>query len=244
MDFEHLSEPVLAAAIGAAATVMTALIQLRLSWKKELRERERGQPITKKSRRGPVTAVLALMIAAAVGGFALSQYFVSLREGDRDALRSDLQSKLSEINATALRLAEARMNERKQIETETQRADASRLGEDGAAASVVVGPCKPEGAPGDRQPCTEQSALRVTVCARVPSAATVKEVQLYIRAEDSKQPWAETRVQPGQDAGEARFADKFSERPEDAAAKQICQGFANWSHERSRIARIVVRYAL
>jgi hypothetical protein len=244
MDFEHLSEPVLAAAIGAAATVMTALIQLRLSWKKELRERERGQPITKKSRRGPVTAVLALMIAAAVGGFALSQYFVSLREGDRDALRSDLQSKLSEINATALRLAEARMNERKEIETETQRADASRLGEEGAAASVVVGPCKPMIVPGARQDCTEQGALRVTVCARVPSAATVKEVQLYIRAEDSKQPWAETRVQPGQDAGEARFADKFSERPEDAAAKQICQGFANWSHERSRIARIVVRYAL
>ena len=91
--------------------------------------------------------------------------------------------------------------------------------------------------------CTEQSAMRITVCASVPAAATVKEVQLYIRAENSKQPWAETRVQPGQDAGEARFADKFSERPEEGA-KQVCQGFANWSHERTRIARIVVKYAL
>ncbi|HZT62287.1 MAG TPA: hypothetical protein VFA36_04060 [Burkholderiales bacterium] len=241
MDFSHLPEPVLAAMIGAGATVITALVQLRLSWRKELKERERAQPITKKSRRGPVIAVLALMIAAAVGGFALSQYFVSLREGDRDALRSDLQSKLSEINATALRLAEARMNERKQIETETQRADASRLGEEGAAASVLVGPCRPEY--GGTVECTEQSAMRITVCASVPAAATVKEVQLYIRAENSKQPWAETRVQPGQDAGEARFADKFSERPEEGA-KQVCQGFANWSHERTRIARIVVKYAL
>jgi len=243
MDFSHVSEPVFAAMIGATATVITALVQLRLSWRKELKERERAQPITKKSRRGPVMAVLVLMIAMAVGGFALSQYFVSLREGDRDALRSDLQSKLSEINATALRLEQARLNERKQIETEVQLADASRLGEDGAAASMVVAPCKPEGAPGARQPCTEQNALRLAVCARVPAAATIREVQLYIRSEDSKQPWNESRVQPGQEVGEARFAEKFSERPEEGA-KLVCQGFANWSHDKSRLARIVVKYAL
>jgi hypothetical protein len=244
MDFSHVSEPVIAAMIGATATVIATLVQLRISWRKELRERERGQPITKKSRRGPVIFVFALLIAGAVGGFALSQYFVSLRTGDRDELRADLQAKLAEINATAMRLEQARTNERKQIESEVQHADASRQGEEGTAASVVVGPCKPEGAPGARQPCTEQSALRVTVCARVPAAATVREVQLYVRSEDSKQPWPESRVQPGQDAGEARFADKFSERPEDDAAKQICQGFANWSHDKSRLARIVVKYAL
>jgi hypothetical protein len=246
MDIPHLSEPLMAAMIGATATVITALVQLRLSWKKELRERERAQPITKKSRRGPVIAVLALMIAAAVGGFALSQYFVSLRDAERDRdrqeMRADLQAKLSEINATALRLAEARMNERKQIETETQRADASRLGEDGASASVAVGPC-PQVIPGARLECTEQSAARVTVCASVPAAATVREVQLYIRSDDPKQPWAEARVQPGQEVGQARFAEKFSERPEEGT-KQVCQGFANWSHEKTRIARIVVKYAL
>jgi hypothetical protein len=242
MDFSHPSDSLIAAAVGALATVVTALIQLRISWRKELRERERGQPITKKSRRGPVMVVFALMIAAAVGGFALSQYFVSLREGDRDALRADLQSKLSEINATALRLAEARMNERKQIETEVQRADALHLGEEGATASALVGPCKPEGAPGAKPECTEQSALRVTVCASVPAAATVKDVQLYIRADD-KQPWADARVQAGQEAGQARFAEKYSERPEEGG-KQVCQAFANWSHEKARLARIVVKYAL
>jgi hypothetical protein len=240
MDFSHLSEPVVAAMIGATATVITALVQLRLSWRKELRERERGQPITKKSRRGPVMVVFALLIAAAVGGFALSQYFVSLREGDRNELRADLQAKLSEINATALRLEQARTSERRLIETEVQRADASRLGEEGSAASVVVGPCRADA----KQECTEQSAPRIAVCARVPAAATIKEVQLYVRSDDSKQPWSETRVQPGQDAGQARFADKFSERPEDEAAKQVCQGFANWSHDKSRLARIVVKYAL
>jgi hypothetical protein len=230
----------IAAFVGALATIVTALIQLRISWRKELKERERGQPITKKARRGPVMVVFVLMIAAAVGGFALSQYFVSLREGDRDALRADLQSKLSEINATALRLAEARMNERKQIETEVQRADASRQGEEGAAASALVGPCRPEY--GGTAECTEQSAMRVTVCASVPAAATVKEVQLYIRADD-KQPWADARVKPGQEIARARFAEKFSEQPEEGG-KQVCQAFANWSHEKARLARIVVKYSL
>ena len=240
MDFSHLSEPLMASMIGALATVAAALVQLRISWRKEMKERERGQPITKKTRRGPVIVVFALLAAAAVGGFALSQYFVSLREGDRDSLRADLQSKLSEINATATRLEQVRTNERKQIETEVQRADASRLGEEGATASVVVGPCKPEGA---KQACTEHSAPRIALCARVPAAASVKEVQLYIAFENSKQPWQESRVQPGQESGEARFAEKFSERP-DGDAKQVCQRFANWSGEKSRIARILVKYAL
>jgi hypothetical protein len=243
MDFPNLSEPVTAAMIGALATVAGALVQLRMSWRREMRERERGQPITKKTRRGPVLFIFALVVAAAVGGFALSQYFVSLREGDRDALRADLQSKLSEINATAMRLEQARTNERKQIETEVQRADASRSGDEGAAASVVVGPC-PQVVPGGRLECTEQAALHVTVCARLPASATIKEVQLYVGAEESKQPWQEARVQPGQEAGQARFAEKFTERPDGDSAKQVCQGFANWNGEKSRVARIVVKYAL
>jgi hypothetical protein len=80
------------------------------------------------------------------------------------------------------------------------------------------------------------------VCASVPASATVKEVQLYIRSDD-KQPWPDARVQPGQESGQARFAEKFSERPEEGA-KQVCQAFASWSHEKARVARIVVKYAL
>ncbi|MGH8660170.1 MAG: hypothetical protein ACREUB_00225, partial [Burkholderiales bacterium] len=84
----NLSDPLMAALIGAGATVLAALVQLRLSWRNELKERERGQPITRKTRRGPVILVFALMIAAAVGGFAFSEYLVSLRGEDRDALRA------------------------------------------------------------------------------------------------------------------------------------------------------------
>ena len=236
----NLSDPIVAAFIAAGTTVLATLVQLRISWRKELRERERGQPITKKTRRGPVMVVFALMIAAAVGGFALSQYFVSLREGDRDALRADLQSKLSEINATAMRLEQARLNERDQIETGARRADAARLGEEGVAASVVVGPCP--AVPADH--CTEKSAVRVAVCAKVPASASVKEVLLYTRFEDSQAPWADARVQAGQDAGQARFVDKTLERPDGDGVKQVCQAFVNWNREKSRLARILVKYSL
>src|SRR5258707_3405969 len=187
MDFPSLSEPVTAAMVGALATAAGALVQVRISWRREMKERERGQRITKKARRGPVIVVFALLAAAGVGGSALSQFFVSLREGDRDALRADLQSKLSEINATAIRLEQARTNERRQIETEVQRADASRLGEEGATASVMVGPC-PQVVPGARLECTERGAPRIADCATWPAASTGREAQLYVRAEDSKQP--------------------------------------------------------
>jgi hypothetical protein len=91
----NLSDPVLAAMIGASATMVTALIQLRLSWRKELKERERGQPISKKSRRGPVLFVFALMIASGVGGFAGSQYLMAWRNAGND----DLRAKLEQIHA-------------------------------------------------------------------------------------------------------------------------------------------------
>jgi len=157
-------------------------------------------------------------------------------------LRADLQSKLSEINATAMRLEQARLNERDQIETGARRADAARLGEDGVAASVVIGPCP--AVPADKQDCTEKSAVRVAVCAKVPASASVKEVLLYTRFEDSQAPWADARVQAGQDAGQARFMDKTLERPDGDGAKQVCQMFVNWNREKSRLARILVKYTL
>jgi hypothetical protein len=235
----NLSEPIYAALIGAAATVITALVQLRISWRKELKERERGQPITKKTRRGPVLAVMALMIAAAVGGFSLSQYLMSLRYGDQDALRTEMHTQLAEIKDIKARLERDRSTDHDQIELSVRRELALHEGEQGTVASVSVGPCASD----SKQTCAEQSALRVAVCARVPASATVKEVLLYTRPEDSQQAWSESLVQPGQDAGQARFLDKFYERP-DAEAKQVCQRFATWNSEKARLARIVVKYSL
>lgn len=107
----NLSDPVLAAMIGAGATMVTALVQLRLSWRKEIRERERGQPISKKSRRGPVLLVFVLMVGSAVGGFAGSQVLMDWRGADRETLRVEIQAKLAEISAHAAQLERARLQE-------------------------------------------------------------------------------------------------------------------------------------
>jgi hypothetical protein len=217
---------------------VATLIQLRLSWRKEMKERERGQPISKKSRRGPVLFVFALMIASGVGGFALSQYAMAWRNGDRDTLREEMQAKLAEISASAAQLERTRLKEY-QSTPGLQKAEAVRLDGEPAAASVLVGPCHAEAA----AQCSEKSAVRVSVCAKVPAVATVKEVQLFTRLEDSQQAWQDVRVQAGQDAGQARFQEKFFEQPDADGTKQVCQGFAHWSAEKSRVARILVRYA-
>ena len=242
MDF---SDPILAAIIGAAATVLTALVQLRYSWRRELKDRERGQPITKKTRRGPVIAVFVLLVAAAAGGFFLSQYVMSLLDEDRESLRAEVKSGLSEISASAARLEQARLNERGEIESGALRAEALRRGEEGVAASVVVGPCRTAGAakPEAKPPCTEQAAVRMAVCASVPASATVREVWLYTRPVDSPQSWADSRVLAGQDAGHARFVENAFERPDGESTKQVCQGFINWSGDKARVARILVKYA-
>ena len=82
------------------------------------------------------------------------------------------------------------------------------------------------------------------MCARVPAAASVREIQLYTRLEDSQQAWADVRVQAGQDAGQARFAEKSFERPDGDGNKQVCQSFVSWNREKPRVARILVKYAL
>ncbi len=76
MNLFDLDDKVTAAAVAAAGTVIATLIQLHVTRRKEASERARGVPATKKSRRGPVIAVTLLLIGAAVGGFAFSQYLV------------------------------------------------------------------------------------------------------------------------------------------------------------------------
>jgi len=90
-----------AAAVAAAGTVIGALAQLRVAWRKEVSERARGVPATKKSRRGPVLAVSLLLIAAAVCGFALSQYLV--RRSDHEAAHCVVSCRRSSHGSAQLR---------------------------------------------------------------------------------------------------------------------------------------------
>src|SRR5437899_1813606 len=90
----------------------------------------------------------------------------------------------------------------------------------------------------------EGDASPVALCATSPANATVDDVELYVRTADSETPWSASRVTAGQDAGQARFADKPVEVADSATAKQVCESFVQWSSEHGRVARVVVRYTL
>ena len=231
-----------AAAVAAAGTVIGSLIQLRVLWRKETSERSRGVPTTKKSRRGPVLAICLLLIGAAVGGFAVSQYLVRQSDLESAALRGQLQTQLAQINATAERLERATLSEH----ASSARAADDRRGAEALTVTTTIGPCRAGAvAVADAPPaCNEQDAQPVTVCASVPLSAAVTVMDLYARPEDSAQPWSESRVAAGQDIGRARFADKAFERAESDQTKQVCTGFASWDGDKRYSARLVVKYLI
>jgi len=241
MNLFDLDDRVTAAAVAAAGTIVAALIQLRAAWRKEVSERARGVPISKKSRRGPVLAVLLLLLAAGVGGFALSQYLASQSDRDSAALRGALQTQVAQLSASAERLERAAMSER----IPARRVEEDLRAGEGLTVTTTVGPCRAHAvAPSDTAPaCSEQEALRVTLCASVPASAVVTAMVLYARPDDSSRPWAESRVAPGQDLGRARFSDKPFERAESEQTKQVCTGFSAWDAERAYSARLAVKYA-
>jgi hypothetical protein len=177
-----------------------------------------------------------------VGGFAFSQYLVRQQSDLESATRhSELQTQLAQISATAARLERATQADH----ASSARAADDRRGTEGVAVTTTVGPCRARAVVGpDAAPaCDEQEALRVTLCASVPSLAVVTAMALFARPEDSPHPWTESRV-PGQDFGRARFADKTFERAESDQTKQVCTDFSSWDGERGYSARLVVKYVM
>src|SRR5258708_19696750 len=144
-----------ATAVAALGTVIGALAQLRMAWRKELSERARGVPATKKSRRGPVLAVFLLLGAAMVAGFAVSQYLM-VRQSDREsaALRGDLQAQVARISATAERLERVTVSDHSSIAP----VDGDRRGAEEVSLTTTLGPSPavPSPAAAIAPPCSHQ----------------------------------------------------------------------------------------
>jgi hypothetical protein len=254
-----MSDGVLAAIIAACATVFASVVQLRSSFAKQVASRALPSSARRKSRL-PFMIVCAMLGGAAVGGFALSQW---LTEHER-TVQSELQRALQERIASMSRTESALEQSRAGIEQAFMR----ELGMQGVEVIATVAPCKPPivmntpalaasaGETAAQMPsqsatsappsstCTEADASPVTFCATVPANATVTDVELYVRAAGTDTPWANARVMPGQDLEQARFAEKPTEVSENSSTKQVCESFAQWSTERARVARMLVRYSL
>ncbi len=251
-----MSDPVLAAIIAATATLLTSLLQLRLSVGRELAARAQAGGSRRKGR-APVLVIFVMLTAAAVGGFALSRWLTESERAAQGILEHELRAQVDQISRTASQLEVTRAGARAEIEAEVLR----KIGTDGVVVMATVSPCRPalvvnppgttsppgvsaDTAPPPALPCTESEANTVLLCATIPGKASVTEIELFSRFAESDAPWSTNRLTPGQESGQARFADKPLERPEGPGTKQVCQAFAHWSPEHSRVARMLVHYSL
>ena len=244
--FTQMSDSVLAAIIAGTATLSASFMQLRTI---ALRDAARG-PSASARRKNRLQRIIFLVIigAATVSGFALSQWLTQGERNAQSALQKELQARIAEVSHTAAELEATRAAERSEIETGVLR----RIGADGVAISATVPACRaaagnpaaPAAAPADARPCSEAEAVPVTLCATIPASATVTEVVLYSRLAEADTPWSANRFLPGQEAGQARFTDKYSETAAESGTRQVCQTFAHWSADHARVVRVVVRYSL
>jgi hypothetical protein len=245
IDVTNITMPMaalLASMIGATATITAAFLQLRIAWRKEMMERAAHKPVTKKAKRGPITPVVILLIASAIGGFALSQYLVTDRRNKDEALEAQLQGRIDQLNVSAQKLENVRLFGQDDILRQVRAEEAQRVGKDGVATIIGVGKC--ELASTEAKSCSEQNALMLQLCVEIPVAAAVSTIDLYARTDEEPGPWHEKRVVAGKDFGGGRYSEKPIERPSNEVYKQVCQGMTYWNSEFNLQARMVVHYAM
>ncbi len=245
--FTQMSDSVIAAIIAGTATLSASFLQLRSA-----ALRDAGKPGAAARRKSRLQRIVFLVIVggSVVSGFAASQWLTQGERAAQSAMQKELQARIAEVSHTAGELEATRAAERSEIETGVLR----RIGSDGVAVAATVPACRAAGAvttpvsataaATPARSCSEADATPVTLCATIPSSATVTEVALFSRLDDSDTPWSASRYLPGQEAGQARFADKYSETSPEAGTRQVCQTFAHWDADHARVARVLVRYSL
>jgi len=230
-----LSETILAAMIGAIATVSGALFQLYMAFRAKSKVEARPK---KGSAMRSVFAVLALMVASAAGGFLYSE-FIKQRSGeDMRAMRQELK------DLTAL-IAEGR-NKAADATSHAQSLDAPGVlpisvegVEDSAESIVYVPACRRADV---AAACGEADAQRIALCGTIPSYARVEGIELFAQPDAVQHSWDGHRAQFEQDLGGARFTGKSFEYAQANELKAVCVNFMHWSSEHPHIARIVVQY--
>jgi len=245
-----MSDAVLAAMIAAGATLITSLLQLKASFKREVAARAQAAARVQGERRrtrGPLLLITIMLLGAAVGGFSLDQWLMERERAQASGMQHELQSRLS----AADEVLQTRAQARDEIEAGVLR----RQGAEGAEALTTVAACKAPGAApaalgatlaaADGGPaCAESDAVQVLVCAPIPAHASVVSVELYSRFADADTSWSAARSLAGQELEQSRFSEKPVEVAGDGPAKHICHGFANWSTQHARVARMIVKYTL
>ena len=230
-----LSETILAASIGAAATISTALFQLFSALRTH-----NARPDSRQKRGSTIksiVAVVVLMLVSGVGGFLFSEFRSERTANDMHSMRDDINAKLQILAETTSRLA-AR--------------DSMTNG--GASVASVMSPVSPA-SPGQIAPttvesvifapaclagssCTEANSQPMALCGAIPSTMQARKFELFIKAASSTEV---SKVEFGQDLGGAKFSGPPVEYPQGENRKAVCVNFLHWS-EQPHIATLVVQF--
>lgn len=237
-----LSETILAAMIGALATVGTALFQLFSTFKQQRSSKVDVRPQKKRSALRSILAVLALMVASAAGGFLYSEFMKQRATEDMRAMRDELKEMRSMIAAErkASRTDTADSAQLEPMEHSAVTLPASMESVADSVESVVYVPaCRASGA---TNPCSEQEAQRIALCGTIPAYARVDSIHLFAQPDAMQYPWDKHQVTFEQDLGGARFTGNSFEYAQGQDLKAVCVNFMQWSSEHPHIARIVVEF--
>jgi hypothetical protein len=229
-----LSETILAAMIGAIATVSAAVFQLVMAWRSRNKVDTRAK---KGTTMRSVLSILALMVASAAGGFLFSE-FLKQRSGE------DMRAMRDELKDLRALIAQGREQVRATEAPGAQPAGmvmpiAMEGVEDSVESIAYVPACRRTDA---ATACAEADAQRIALCGTVPAYARVDRIQLFAQPDAVQHAWESHQAAFEQDLGGARFTGKSFEYAQANELKAVCVNFMQWSSEHPHIARILVQY--
>ncbi|HEX6638246.1 MAG TPA: hypothetical protein VF033_11360 [Steroidobacteraceae bacterium] len=231
-----LSETIVAAIIGALATMATAIVQL-------IRNRAPEGSKPKKNRIRSLMATIALMIGCVVGGYAWSSLrAVSAKEELRSTMKAEFAEQFAALAARHLQPAPS-ANRGEAADGGTFPA---RDGTAGTSESLVhLPPCDLDVQPDDVGPvtCSDSKAQTIALCASIPSTALTMNVRVQARVPKSESPWLER--EPGAPTlGSLHIAESPVEYPVSAEQRSVCLDVSNWSVEDTLAVRVIVDYTM
>jgi hypothetical protein len=227
-----LSETIVAAIIGALATMGTAIFQL-------IRNRAPSDSRPKKNRVRSVFATIALMIGCIVGGYAWSALrAVSAKEEMQAAMRVELAefaARQSQLSAAAAK---------REAADASGATIAARAGESGVSESLAhLPPCRITSSTEEVGPvtCSESVAQQIALCAAVPAASLTTNVRVQGRVPKSEAAWEE-RDAGATTLGSLRIGAAANEYPVNPELRSVCLDVSNWSVEDTLAVRLIVEY--
>jgi hypothetical protein len=234
-QLQELSPNTVAALIGATVTLIAAVINLRIAWRREVVSRLQAKRGTK-ARRGLLPAIGFLVIASAVGGYSLALYLMHQRESELASLRDEMSTRAGQMQLAAERLEAARVQERQLVLIEAAATERQRRASEGLWSELRLAPCASRGE------CSRDEAPRVSACVNLPPQAGHADVVPFARLAAADAPGTALPVALGADLGQARIAAAPVERDDGRGGRQLCLDAWSWDPERWLELRIVVRY--